>query len=533
MKLSRCYIVIISLLLSLVSNLLVAKVVETNEEEIVFGQSLFSGGFADTSLQGFNPEYRLSVGDTISLQLWGGYQVTTQLTVDAQGNVFIPNIGPVKLQGVANKDLNKVLSKKVSSVYQKNVKLYANLNAAQPVKLFVTGFVAKPGLYGGLSSDSILSYIEKAGGILGGSGSYLDIKLKRNNQVLNNFNLYKFILQGEIKHLQLHDGDVLVIGARQSTVVFKGLVENPVRYEFTGNTLPLDKALQVIGLSPHVTHLRLTRGNRKSQEVEYIDLVNSAEVIIHDGDMVAAVSDKAKGSIVVFVEGEHAGHAEYVFPYGTTFSELLDVIEPSKNSSLADAQLFREEIAKRQKEMIEVSLQRLEQTTFSARSGTVGEAQLRASDAALITQFIERAKNAEPLGQVILGGHENRNNVILKNRDKIYIPSKTSLVQVHGEVMFSSAMVWQEGLRVADYIEAAGGFTQKKNQSRVLIVQRDGAIRHLKLKQSDLDEDEAYVDPGDEILVMAQVDSKKMQFALDLTQIIFQIAMSARAVVNF
>ena len=494
----------------------------------VFGQNIFAGGFAESNFKGFNPDYVIGVGDIISLQLWGGYEVTSKLTVDAQGNIFIPNIGPVKLQGVANKDLNSTIAKKVSSVYQKNVKLYANLDASEPVKLYVTGFVKKPGLYGGLSSDSILSYLEKAGGINPDSGSYLTIHLKRNNTIINRYNLYDFILSGHIKQQQLHDGDVLVVGARQHNVSFSGLVENPVQLEFSNKTIRLNQALQIIGLLPEATHARITRGNRIKNEIEYIPLSKQANIDLHSGDSIEIVSDKPTGSIVVFVEGEHLGRAEYVMPFGSTLKDLLQRIEQSPNSLIEDIQLYREEVATRQKDMLNLKLQKLEDATFSARSNSEGVARLRASDAKMIDEFIKRAKDVEPLGLVVMGDNQLKHNITLKNRDRIHIPSKSLLIQVNGEVMFPSATVWKKENSIFDYIQAAGGFTQKKGQSRVLVIKQNGEILNYTASRGKIKGKNARLQPGDEILVLPQVTSKGMQFAIDLSQIIYQIALTAR-----
>ena len=128
--------------------------------------------------------------------MWGAHEAAVELVVDAQGNIFIPKVGPVQLQGVANKDLNKVVERKVRSIYQNNVNLYANLNATEPVKLFVTGFVKSPGLYGGFASDSVLAFLAKSGGIRPESGSYLNVELKRSGETRATFNLYDFLLDG-------------------------------------------------------------------------------------------------------------------------------------------------------------------------------------------------------------------------------------------------------------------------------------------------------------------------------------------------
>lgn len=505
-----------------------SEVVEEREKARVFGQNLFTGGFKESAFQGFNPNYVIGVGDIINLQLWGGYEVTTKLTVDAQGNLFIPNIGPVRLQGVTNKDLNKTIAKKVASVYQRNVKLYASLDASQPVQLYVTGFVKKPGLYGGLSSDSILSYLEKSGGITPESGSYLRIQLKRDNTLINEYNLYDFILTGHLKQQQLHDGDVLVVGARQSNVSFDGLVENAVEFEFEGDELLLSEALATIGLLPEATHARITRGNRLKNEVEYIPLNKKETVALNNGDTIDIVSDKPTGTIVVFVEGEHKGRAEYVLPYGADLDDLIKKIQVSENSLIDAMQLYREEVAARQKEMIELKLQKLEDATYSARSSTEGVAKLRASDAKIISEFIKRARDIEPLGLVVMGNNPLKNSLTLKNRDRLFIPSKNLLIQVNGEVMFPSATVWRKDATIYDYIEAAGGFTQKSGHSRVLVIKQNGEIINYGDSMGKIKSKKSRLSPGDEVLVLPQIDNKTMQFAMDLSQIIYQIALTAR-----
>ncbi|WP_354007248.1 polysaccharide biosynthesis/export family protein [Endozoicomonas lisbonensis] len=508
-------------------------VVETVTARPVFGQNLFDG-FRQAEFRGFNPDYKIAIGDTITLQMWGAYEVATELTVDAQGNVFIPQVGPVKLQGVANKDLNKVVEKKVRSVYQSNVNLYASLNATQPVKLFVTGFVQSPGLYGGFSSDSILAFLAKSGGIRPESGSYLNVELKRGNKTRAVFNLYDFLLTGTIEQVQLQDGDTLVVNTRQGVAAFNGLVENTVQIEFTDGEIPLKDALQMVGLMPEATHVRIARNQLTKRSVDYLPLTEAQNVTISSGDEVTVVSDKMPGTISVAVEGEHSGQAIYILPYGSTINDLMARLQPNERSNLKAMQLFRDEVAQRQKAMLEVQLQQLEQTALSARSKSVGEAKLRQSDAESILQFVARARQVDPRGQVILGQNDNRMDVMLKDQDRIVIPSRTVLVQVHGEVMFPNAMVFDNDSNINDYVNASGGYSQKADQSRVLILHRDGTISRIEYKNGWFNKGLARYDvqPGDEILVMPQIDPKTMQYTSDIMQVIYQVAMSAAVVLS-
>ena len=437
------------------------EVIETATIRPVFGQNLFHG-FREAEFKGFNPDYKIAIGDMITLQMWGAYEVAVELTVDAQGNVFIPQVGPVQLQGVANKDLNKVVEKKVRSVYQSNVNLYASLNATEPVKVFVTGFVQSPGLYGGFSSDSILAFLAKSGGIRPESGSYLNVELKRGGETRASFNLYDFLLTGTIEQVQLQDGDTLVVNTRQGVAAFNGLVENPVQIEFSGDDVSLESALDMVGLMPEATHVRIARNQTVKRSVEYLPLADAQNVTISSGDEVTVVSDKMPDTISVSVEGEHNGQAIYILPYGSTINDLMARLQPNERSSVEAMQLFREEVANRQKAMLEVQLNQLEQTALSARSKSVGEAQLRQADAEAILQFVERARQVDPRGQVLLGNNDNKMDVLLKDQDRIVIPNKTVLVQVHGEVMFPNAMVFDQQKAINDYVNSSGGYSRKQ-----------------------------------------------------------------------
>ncbi len=77
--------------------------------------------------------------------------------------------------------------------------VYVNLINSQPVAIFVTGFVLKPGRYAGGPTDSVLYYLDMAGGIDPERGSYRDVKILRNSKVLSALDLYPFILEGTIK----------------------------------------------------------------------------------------------------------------------------------------------------------------------------------------------------------------------------------------------------------------------------------------------------------------------------------------------
>ncbi len=135
-----------------------------NLKSDVFGANLFTGSFAREGATQFNPDYAIATGDNIQVRFWGAFEYDAGLTVDPKGNIFIPHVGPVKVLGVRNKDLQRIVDSAVGKVFLANVYSYASLAAAQPVRIFVSGFVNRPGLYSGTSMDSLLHYLDQAGG---------------------------------------------------------------------------------------------------------------------------------------------------------------------------------------------------------------------------------------------------------------------------------------------------------------------------------------------------------------------------------
>ena len=177
--------------------------------------------------------------------------------------------------------------------------------------------------------------------------------------------------------------------------------------------------------------------------------------------------------------------------------------------------------------MLLTSLHNLEMSLLTARSGSSDEAKLRQDEANLTLQWVERAKKIEPVGQVQIAKASQLGSMLLENGDIIRIPRKDDLVLVSGEVLFPNAVAFEDNLSLGDYIERAGGFTQMADNARVVVARRDGSFEQVKANRVF---GTTSIEAGDQILVLPKVDAKKRQFWKDMTQIMYQIAVSAKVV---
>lgn len=493
----------------------------------VFGANLFTGNFARAGATQFNPDYLVAVGDRIHLRLWGGFTFDSVAAVDPQGNIFLPQVGPIKVLGIANKNLQQQVEAAVRRVFRANVYSYASLAAAQPVRIFVGGNVMRPGLYNGTSMDSLLNYLDQAGGIDPERGSFLTVQVKRGSSVRATFNLYDFLLKGQLPLLQLNDGDVIFVPPIANRVRVSGLVNNAKRFEFAQGSETVAELMQLAKPQAQATHVRIARNTGTVKNTEYYPLQEANALALQNGDELEFTADKKPGTITVRVEGEHMNSQEYVLPYGTRLGSLMQGIQTSADAEPESIQLFRQSVKDRQKEMLATSLRSLETALLTARSGSSEEARLRKEEADLTLQWVERAKKVEPTGQVQIAQAAQRDNMLLENGDVIRIPRKDGLVLVSGEVLFPNAVAFDGSLSLKDYIDRAGGFTQTADAARVVVAHRDGAFEQVdtgKLFEN------TRLKAGDQVLVLPKVDEKKRQFWKDITQIMYQIAIGAKVV---
>ncbi len=490
---------------------------------IVFGSQMFTGRFAALTYSGFNPEYQIAVGDRVLVRLWGAIVYEANQTVDAQGNIFVPNVGPVKVLNVRNADLNQQVEQQVRRTYRANVGVYATLDAAQPVKIYVTGFVRAPGLYGGLSSDSVLYYLDKAGGIDPDRGSYLAVTVQRGGKVRAKINLYQFLLNGLIETPQLQDGDTIVVAPRQFTISVYGEALNPYLFEFATPSMKASELLAYARPRPVATHMSIVRTIGLERRSEYVALGSTDQVQLTDGDIVTFTADKFPATILVRVEGAQLGERTYVLPYGAKLKDAIARLRPAAHANMNALQLFRLSVAAQQKKNLETTLQALQTAALSARSATIEEAQLRQAEAQLILQFIDRARQVTPLGQVVLNSRVDADDMLLEDGDILRIPENSSMVTVSGEVMFPNGLVYKPNADVDYYLDLVGGYTQRADRDTLIIVRPNGAVVN----------EDANIEPGDQIMVLPKVESKFVELTRAITSILYQLAIAAKVLTTF
>jgi len=490
-----------------------------------FGSELFSGkGFIGVRADGLSPGYRVVPGDQITLRMWGAVELERIQPVDAQGNIFIPSIGPVKVQGMTNAELSGRVRAAVRTVYPENVSVYTNLQGVQPVAVFVSGYVNNPGHYAGTPDSSALYFLAQAGGIDNALGSYRNISIKRAGSVIAEVDLYDFLTTGTLKALQFRDGDTIVVGPRGDAVQVTGDVLRSYSYELQPDELYGVALLELARLQPDVSHVLLRGGRDDGPFSTYRVLSGFAEQRLRDGDDVFFSADWHEQTIVVQLEGSFHGPSRYTLPRDARLTELLSVVAvPEELTDTASVSIRRVSVAERQKKALADSLQRLETTYLGASSATPEESRIRVEEAKLIREFVAKASSIEPSGRLVVAKDSGIADIRLQDGDVITLPEVNDSILISGEVLVPQAVVFQQGMSARDYINGSGGFTDQADDDRILVVRRNGEVR---------EENVVTLRPGDEILVLPKAPTKNLSLATAITQILYQLAIATSVVID-
>ena len=489
-----------------------------------FGANLFQGNFASTYAESVNADYVILPGDRIVVRVWGAKTYDDVLVVDQQGNIFLPEVGPIRVAGLKQGQLLSAVRSSLASVFTDNVNIYVNLQSSQPVAVYVAGFVNHPGRYAGGPMDSVMSYLDRAGGITPERGSYRHIKVMRGKTLVGTVDLYDFALRGEMPSVRLKDGDVILVEERGISVAALGLLRQQARYEFIGTSATGGRLLELGTPLNSVSHVSISGIRNRAPFNVYIPIADFNQFQLEDGDTVEFVADKRGRTIMAAVTGAIQGASRFPVRKDTTLKSLLQYveIEPAIADTFA-IYIRRQSVAAQQKAIIADSLRRLEQSALTSTSSSVDEANIRVREAELIQDFVRRASTLEPDGVVVVSRGGSIKDLLLEDNDIIVIPQKTDVVHISGEVLIPKAVTFEKGMKLHEYLESAGGLSDRADKNNILVAKQNGEVGKVE---------NMGIAPGDRILVMPRFDSKNMQLAKDFTQILYQIAVATKVAVG-
>jgi protein involved in polysaccharide export with SLBB domain len=198
-----------------------------------FGYDLFEGSpstFAPVSDIQVPSDYVIGPGDTLVVQLYGSEPHTYELTVERDGRINFPKIGPIMVSNMSFDDARGIIETHVEKELI-GTRVSVTMGDLRSIRVFVLGDAEKPGSYaiGGLST--MTNALFASGGVKK-IGSLRNIQLKRNGRLVGTLDLYDLLLHGDTSNdHKLSPGDVIFIPPIGPTVAVYGAVRRPAIYE--------------------------------------------------------------------------------------------------------------------------------------------------------------------------------------------------------------------------------------------------------------------------------------------------------------
>jgi protein involved in polysaccharide export with SLBB domain len=500
------------------------------------------------------PDYLIASGDEIVLTLWGSVDADLRLFVDRSGRITVPRVGAIMVSGVRYADLPAVIARRVAQVFR-NFELSVSLGQLRGVRVYVTGFVARPGAYTMNSLSSVAAAVVRAGGP-SGSGSFRRISLRRGGAVVAKLDFYDLLLNGDRRgDMLLQAEDVVHIGPIGAQVAAIGSVNRPAIYELVENETVADVLRMAGGTSPvaNTSQFALERmDERTTTRVVQVPAAEAASRQMQNGDVLRVFNAVTVASPIrrqnkrVRIEGEVFRPGDYILPADSTIADALRTAGGlTPGAFVFGTDFTRESVRLRQQENYERALRDLEveiaRATTTQRVSTADEAAALNSRTVATARLLERLRGVRPSGRVVLqiapDGRELP-NLVLEDGDRLLVPPVPTSIGVFGSVFNAGNYLREDNRTLADYLRQAGGPTRGADAASTFVIRANGTVVSGLQSKSWLGGTSTSFEqlpalPGDTLFVPEQLDKTTLiQDIKDWTQILSQFSLGVAAFVT-
>ncbi len=507
-----------------------------------FGDVIFNSvqsSFMPINIPNLDPDYVLDYGDILRIQITGKLSLDLKVDVQRDGSISIKTVGNIFVAGLTLEAANKAVNAKVQS-YILGTDTAVSLINIRDIQIVLLGAIEFPGVYTVSGNSNALHVINAAGGIAD-HGSFRNIRITRNDQVLDNIDLYDMFIFGTNTSLpRLRSGDVVFIGPKSAEVAVSGGVNNPMIYEvIEGETLA-----NVINFAGGFSHTdesdaRIILSNRannsnsdSSYQILLVDDLSQKLAKHNDNIYVPFYKQDFVPSKAVKISGMVRYPGTYFIDEGDRLSKVIDLAGGLKENAYTFAGTL---LRKSTKEVQQEFYKKTYQDTVSFLAANLGNqttGMYSATSDGAMKIILEELRSREPSGRVIAEfdpytlKNDPFKDTLLENQDEIYIPPFTDYVFLLGELKNPGVHKYVNSLSVVDYINQAGGFS-KFSDKTILIIDPNGMAREIKPAIFGKYYGDPVLYPGSVILASREVGKiRGLNYATTVAPIVSSLAIS-------
>ena len=440
-----------------------------------FGYDLFEGvpsTFAPVSDIQVPSDYVVGPGDTLDVQLFGNEASKYELTVERDGRINFPKLGPILVSGMTFNDARETIEQRVAKQLI-GTRVSVTMGDLRSIRVFVLGEATKPGSYTVSGLSTMTNALFVSGGVKK-IGSLRNIELKRNGRLVTTLDLYQLLLHGDTSgDRQLAPGDVIFIPPVGPTVAVYGSVRRPAIYELR-NERTAEQAVQLAGgLTPDADAStgqleRILPSNRR--QMENINLVAAAGRLtpIENGDKLRIPEIRPTLENSVVLSGYVFRPGQFEWHQGLRLSDVLRSFDELRPEADLHYIMIRRQVPPTQRvEVISADLRRA-----LAAPGSGADPLLHARDQITVFDLsTSRVRILEP---------------VIRDLELQATPDRPSqVVRIDGQVKAAGKYpLEQPAMHVSDLIRAGGSlddaaYRGEAELTRYAVV--DGDIRETDL----------------------------------------------------
>ena len=404
----------------------------------VFGRDIFNNKlltFAPNMNIATPQNYVLGPGDQLVIDIYGASQRTHQLTVSPDGNVTVPNYGPIRVIGLTVAGAQSKIRSSLGSRYASS-DIQLTVGQTRTIMVNVMGMVNVPGTYTISAFATVFHALYCAGGI-NDIGTLRNVKVFRQGKLVTVVDIYEYILNGRLAgNIHLQDNDVIQVGSYDCLVDIEGKVKNPMYYEMRSRESvgTLIKYAGGFTGDAYKKAVRLVRHTGEMRSVHTIGEFDMSSFNLADGDSVTVDAILDRFENMVEVRGAVFRPAQYEL--GNEINSVKSLINAADGVT---------------------------EDAFTAHAVLTRMQE----DRSLITIPVDVAG--------ILNGTVA--DIPLKNEDVLFIPTQTELIAertltINGEVLNPGDYQYAANTTIEDLVMQAGGLKDGASTVKVDVSRR-------------------------------------------------------------
>ncbi|QIA08512.1 SLBB domain-containing protein [Draconibacterium halophilum] len=384
--------------------------------------------------------YEIGFGDQLLIQIWGNSQNTYQLRVNNNGQIVIPDLGPVYVAGLSFDEAEKKIVKNLTAIYADmgadNPGTFAQLDMGQlrSIRVNMLGEVVTPGTYTLPVTATVFNGLYLSGGP-NEIGSFRNIKVIRNNKIEKVIDIYNLLINADPSdNITLKDGDIVIVPPAEKQVVVNGEFKRNGIFEIKEGEMLNDLVRFAGGFNAgaFLGNTQIVRKTQQGQQIIDVPYEQLGTTPLVKGDTIqnTLITDRFENR--VSIEGAVYHPGEYEWTEGLSLAQLIEKAD------------------------------KLLPEAFKGRG--------------LITRY-NSDRTTSAIAFDVEDINSGKQNILLQPDDEVLIKTHFDLkeqpyITVNGEVLEPGPFNWSKGMTLGDAIFLAGGLTEGADSTFIEIARR-------------------------------------------------------------